>query len=179
MDVEECIFHRNEKEMNFNCLDTCIWLIWKSNILFNFTVAGNTQNSVSMTISPMPRMPRNRLLWRQWKWSWCCINRLVPWKWWTGWIEWMWWTNSSPPVMWTPACGAWVNWVSTCPRPQPSKPTPSVGKDYIKHLSYLTHQWFAMGCIMILQIHVMYFFLQIFIPFFISFLYVIFFFFCN
>lgn len=131
-EVEKCIFHRNEKRNELTIgLETCIWLIWKSNILLNFTVAGNTQNSASMTILPMPRMPRNRLLWRQWKWSWCCINRLVPWKWWTGWIEWIWWTNSSPPVMWTPACGAWVNWAGTCPRPQPSKPTPSVGKDYI------------------------------------------------
>lgn len=27
-----------------------------------------------------------------------------------------------------PACGAWVNWVSTCPPPRPSTQTPSVGK---------------------------------------------------
>ena len=164
-------------------LKTFLWYMFKFAVTWKhvysiFTVAGNTQNSASMTISPMPRMPRNRLLWRQWKWLWCCTNRLVPWKWWTGWIEWIWWTNSSPPVMWTPACGAWVNWAGTCPRPQPSKLTPSAGKDYIKHLSNLTHQWFAMGCIMILQIHVMYFFsFRYLFHDFIFFLYVIFFFF--
>lgn len=39
----------------------------------------------------------------------------------------------------TPACGAWVNLVSTCPPPQPSTPTPSVGKSKVKDRGGGTH----------------------------------------
>ena len=54
-----------KKEMNSKLFGNMYMIDMKINILFNFTVAGNTQNSASMTILPMPRMPRNRLLWRQ------------------------------------------------------------------------------------------------------------------
>lgn len=81
--------------------------------------------------------PENGQRWMQWVWWWCYTSRSVRWRWW---IIWRWWTEWtigrrwtwSPPVMSTPACGAWVNLVSTCPPPQLSTPTPSVGKSKVK-----------------------------------------------
>lgn len=105
--------------------------------VLSFTVALSTPKNVSTITLLMRLKPENGQQWMQWVWWWCYTSKSVQWRWWTVWWWWTEWTilrrwTRSPPVMSTPACGAWVNWVSTCPPPRPSTQTPSVGKSKVK-----------------------------------------------